>query len=81
MSRIGNITEVNITSTQAKTGAFSAQCPYDAGTSDRRTWFQHLVQELARSVGAGKTFKLVCSDGNYYLDRTLVSSATITYSS
>lgn len=79
MSRLGNITEVNITTTQAKTGLFSNYCPYAAGTGERRSWFQYLVHELGRSVGAGKTFRLVCSDGEYYLDRSLVSSVTITF--
>jgi len=80
MSSPGNITEINITSTQAKTGNFSKYCPYDSGTSQRRAWFQHLAAELARPGGAvGKTFKLVCSNETYYLDRSLVSSVTITY--
>ena len=79
MSVPGNITEINVTSTQAKTGNFSNQCPHDSGTTARRVWFQFLAVELAKSAG-DKTFKLVCSDGNYYLDRSLVSAITITYS-
>jgi len=79
MSTPGNITEINITSTQAKTGNFSDECPYDSGTSERRIWFQHLAAALAKPAGA-KTFRLRCSDGAYYLDRSLVSSVTITYS-
>ena len=79
MSTPGNITEINITSTQGKTGNFSDECPYDSGTTRRRIWFQHLAAQLARPAGA-KTFRLVCSDDTYYLDRSLVSSVTITYS-
>lgn len=79
MSVPGNITEINITSTQAKTGNFSNYCPENSGTTGRRIWFQYLAAELARPEGA-KTFRLVCSDGEYYLDRSLVSSVTITYS-
>ena len=76
----GNITEINVTSTQAKTGNFSNYCPYDSGTGKRRTWFQYLAFELNRARGGGKTFRLKCSDDDYYLDRSLVSSVTITYS-
>ncbi len=79
MSVPGNITEINITSTQTKTGSFANQCPYDSGTSQRRYWFQYLANELSKPVG-NKIFKLVCNDGNYQLDRSLVSSVTITYS-
>lgn len=79
MSRLGNITEVSIVSTQAKTGNFSNYCPYDAGTGERRAWFQYLVYELNRTVGAGNTFRLVCNDEVYYLDRSLMSSVTITF--
>ncbi|KKM88781.1 hypothetical protein LCGC14_1255280 [marine sediment metagenome] len=79
MSTPGNITEINITSTQGKTGNFSVYCPYSSGTSQRRAWFQHLAAALARPAGA-ETFRLYCSDGTYYLDRSLVSSVTITYS-
>lgn len=78
MSVPGNITEINITSTQAKTGSFAAQSPFSSGTTQRRDWFQFLATELSKPVG-NKTFKLVCDDGNYYLDRSLVSSVTITY--
>ena len=79
MSTPGNITEINITSTQSKTGVFSVYCPYNSGTTRRRIWFQHLAAVLARPAGA-KTFRLYCSDGNYEFDRSLVSSVTITYS-
>ncbi len=80
MSVPGNITEINITSTQAKTGNFSIYAPDDSGTTLRRNWFQYLAAELARPVGAGKIFKLETSDGIYLLDRSLVSAITITYS-
>ncbi len=81
MSVPGNITEINITSTQSKTGNFSNECPYDSGTGERRAWFQHLAAELAKSAGANKTFRITTGSTHvpYYLDRSLVSSVTITY--
>lgn len=82
MSTIGNITEINITTTQSKTGNFSNECPHDSGTGERRAWFQHLAAELAKPAGANKTFRIVTGSAKtpYYLDRSLVSSVTITYS-
>lgn len=79
MSTPGNITEISIVSTQTKTGSFANQCPHDSGTTLRRDWFLYLASELSKTVG-NKTFLLLCGDGNYYLDRSLVSSVTITYS-
>ena len=80
MSVAGNITEVNITSTQGKTGNFSSECPYDSGTTERRNWFQRLVKELAKSEG-NKTFRLSTGSNHvvYYLDRSLVSAVTVTF--
>jgi len=79
MATPGNITEIDITSTQGKTGLFSNQCPFDSGTTQRRDWFLYLAAELNKAVG-NKTFRLVCADGAYQLDRSLVSAVTITYS-
>ena len=81
MATPGNITEINITSTGAKTGNFSNECPYDSGTTQRRDWFQYLASELSKPVG-NKTFRLNTGSTHiaYWLDRSLVSSVTITYS-
>ncbi len=80
MSTPGNITEINITTTQAKSGTFSSYCPYSSGTTKRRAWFQHLAAQLAKSAGS-KTFRLTTGSTHvaYYFDRSLVSSVTITY--
>lgn len=81
MSTPGNITEINITSTGAKTGNFSSECPYASGTSERRDWFLYLASELSKPVG-NKLFRLSTGSNHtaYFLDRSLVSSVTITYS-
>ncbi len=80
MSTPGNITEINITTTASRGGIFSAHCPYGSGTSERRDWFQHLAVELSKGAQSGKTFKLAIADGSYIVDKSLISSVTITYS-